>query len=142
LTPRAPLPRHDHGFNAAADGLIFAPPARRDFKGLPDMSMNVNRYSSMAEALNALRERGYTRNLEPTDDSIQDVDSGVRLTPEDLVIVEHHRFEGASDPDDMSVVYAIEGPRGVRGVIVDAYGAYADPSVAGLLKRIPIRERR
>jgi len=104
--------------------------------------MSVNVYSSMAEALNALREEGYTRNLEPSDDAIEDVGSGLRLTPEDLVIVEHHRFEGASNPDDMSVVYAVEGPQGVRGVIVDAYGTYADPSVAELLRRIPMRERR
>jgi hypothetical protein len=96
----------------------------------------------MSEALNALRGQGYTLNLEPADDGVEDVDSGRRLRPEDLFIVEHHRFEGESDPDDMSVVYAVEGPDGDRGVIVDAYGVYADPSITDVIKRIPVRERR
>ena len=49
-----------------------------------------------------------------------------------------HRFEGESDPDDMSVVYAIESQDGTRGVLVDAFGTYADPHVAEILKQVPI----
>lgn len=45
---------------------------------------------------------------------------------DDLTIVEHHRFEGMSDPDDSSVVYALEASNGLKGVLVDAYGAYAN----------------
>jgi hypothetical protein len=58
------------------------------------------------------------------------------------VIREVHRFEGESDPDDMSVVYAIEGKDGTRGVIVDAFGIYADPHVGALLKQVPICDDR
>jgi hypothetical protein len=60
--------------------------------------------------------------------------------PGELAIVEHHRFEGASDPEDMSVVYAIESDDGVRGIVVDAFGVYADPALAAFLKGIKKRE--
>ena len=39
--------------------------------------------------------------------------------------MEVYRFEGMSDPDDNAVVYALEAADGTKGVIVDAYGTYA-----------------
>ena len=48
---------------------------------------------------------------------------------EDLTIREFHRFEGVSDPDDMSIVYAIESRDGTRGTLVDAFGVYSNPAV-------------
>jgi hypothetical protein len=52
---------------------------------------------------------------------------------DDLTIVEHYRFEGISDPDDSSVVYALEAPTGLKGVLVDAYGPYANWKTGALL---------
>ena len=40
-----------------------------------------------------------------------------------------------SDPDDSSVLYALEGPDGAKGLLVDAYGAYADASLGAALKK-------
>jgi len=54
--------------------------------------------------------------------------------------VEHYRFEGASDPDDMSVVYAFESHDGSRGIIADAFGLYANPDLGGFLEKVKIRE--
>lgn len=61
------------------------------------------------------------------------------LGPADLLIREYHRFEGVSDPDDMAIVYAIEGKGGVRGTVTDAYGVYSDPAVSAVLADVPIR---
>jgi hypothetical protein len=54
--------------------------------------------------------------------------------------VEHDRFEGASDPDDMSVVYAMESDDGLKGVIADAFGLYANPDLGVFLEKVKIRE--
>jgi hypothetical protein len=40
----------------------------------------------------------------------------------------------------MAIVYAIEGQGGVRGTLVDAFGAYSDPAVSAFLSGVPIRE--
>jgi len=42
-----------------------------------------------------------------------------------------------SNPSDESVVYAIESRDGVRGTLIDASGAYADPDVADFVGSIP-----
>jgi hypothetical protein len=94
----------------------------------------------MADAIQELQKRGFTANFEFLDQAFRDVDSGRTSTAEDLTIVEHYRFEGASDPDDMSVVYAIESDDGTRGTIADAYGVYANPQLGGFFSNVRIRE--
>lgn len=54
--------------------------------------------------------------------------------------MKHYRFEGISDPDDMSVVYAIESGDGTRGIIGDAFGVYANPELGGFLNNVAIQE--
>jgi hypothetical protein len=44
-----------------------------------------------------------------------------------------------SDPDDMAIVYAIEGKGGIRGTLADAFGVYSDPATGAVLKDVPIR---
>ncbi|HET8578497.1 MAG TPA: hypothetical protein VFO18_15485, partial [Methylomirabilota bacterium] len=52
---------------------------------------------------------------------------------------EYYRFEGVSDPDDMAIVYAIEGKGGIRGILADAFGVYSDPATSAVLENVPIR---
>ncbi|MGA6826670.1 phosphoribosylpyrophosphate synthetase [Nitrospira sp. NS4] len=102
--------------------------------------MSVATYTSMTEAIEELRKRGFTANFEFLDQAFRDVDSGRTFKADELTIVEHYRFEGASDPEDMSVVYAIESSDGTRGVIVDAFGTYANPELGGFLNNVVLHE--
>jgi hypothetical protein len=99
-------------------------------------------YKTMTEAIQDLKRRGFTSNFEFLNNAIRAVDSGKTFKADDLTIVEHHRFEGASDPDDMSVVYAIEASDGTRGILVDAFGVYANPDLGAFLKNVKMREDR
>ena len=102
--------------------------------------MSVATYTSMTEAIDELRKRGFTANFEFLDEAFRVVDSGRTFTADALTIVEHYRFEGASDPEDMSVVYAIESTDGTRGVVVDAFGTYANPDLGGFLNNVVLHE--
>ena len=88
--------------------------------------MKTQRYSTMVETLNKLRERGYTVDFNLKSTCLECPQLHMELKPEEFEIDEVHRFEGASDPDDNSVVYAVTSDKGVKGVLVDAYGVYAD----------------
>ena len=48
------------------------------------------------------------------------MNSGRTFRAEDLTIVEHYRFEEVSDPDDSSIVSAMESDDGTRGIIADS----------------------
>ncbi len=102
--------------------------------------MTTKRYATMVEAVEDLKKRGFTANFEFLDQAFRDVDTGRVFTADELTIVEHHRFEGASDPDDMSVVYAIESAGGSKGIIADAFGTYANPGLGRFLDRVTMHE--
>jgi hypothetical protein len=86
--------------------------------------MTRGEYKTMAEAVEGLRGRGFTSDFTVANEG-GDVTAGDRtFKSDDLTIVEHHRFEGMSDPDDSSVVYALEASN----------GAYANSKTGALLK--------
>jgi hypothetical protein len=60
------------------------------------------------------------------------------LRPDEFEISEFYRFEGMSDPADNAIVYAIQSHGGVKGVLVDAYGVYADEMTAEMVKKLKI----
>ena len=96
--------------------------------------MSTHVYKTMAEAVEGLRQRGFTTDFTVAKESGQVTAGDRTFKSDDLTIVEHHRFEGMSDPDDSSVVYALEASNGFKGVLVDAYGAYANWKTGALLK--------
>ena len=83
-------------------------------------------YETLSEALQDLKRRGYREDLNLKPDCLECPALALRLHPEDFVIDEYYRFEGESNPDDNSIVYAISSNMGVKGALVDAYGIYAE----------------
>jgi hypothetical protein len=102
--------------------------------------MTLKGYRTLAEAVEGLRQRGFSENFEFLNKTFHAVNSGKSFTAGDLTIVEHYRFEGVSDPDDMSVLYAIEAADGTRGTIADAFGPQANPDLGAFLKHVRMQE--
>ncbi len=96
-------------------------------------------YETLTEALADLQKRGYTEDFELQPHGISCAAAALELHPDDFEITEVHRFEGATSPDDSDVVYAVEGKNGMKGVLVDAYGAYSDPLSADMIAKLRMR---
>ena len=97
---------------------------------------------TLAETLADLADRGFAAAFVVAGDGLRAAGTVRTFRAEDLTIREFHRFEGISDPDDMSIVYAIESRDGMRGTLVDAFGVYSNPAVTRVLERVPIRLAR
>ena len=102
--------------------------------------MSVNQFETLIEALEALKKRGFSDSFVIKENGIRSQETGKTFRPEDVTIVEHHRFEGETDPGDMSVVYAVQCSDGKRGTIIDAYGTYSDPLLSDFLTKAKLRE--
>ncbi|HTJ12393.1 MAG TPA: hypothetical protein VL547_10230 [Dinghuibacter sp.] len=88
----------------------------------------MSEMSTLTEVLNRLAERGipelnYTQNGMTADDTRF-------YRPADLLIIKVYRFEGASDPSDMSIVYVFETTDDRYGYSLNAYGVYDDQGAA------------
>jgi hypothetical protein len=94
---------------------------------------------TLSSAIERLVDRGFTAHFGVVGDRLRAFDTGKTFGPQELIIREFQRFEGVSDPDDMAIVYAIESTDGTRGSLVDAFGAYSNPTVSAFLDDVPIR---
>ena len=102
---------------------------------------NEDRMQTVAGALEQFRERGYRQEMSITAGRLQVGGTERTYRPHEVAVRDYWRFEGVSDPGDESVVYAIETTDGVKGTLVDAYNAYADPSVGEFLRAVATTAR-
>ena len=97
----------------------------------------MNTYNNLVEATNDLAKRGYTANLSFDGETIDDNARDVHMLADDFEIDEFYRFEGESNPDDMSIIYAITSVKyNLKGILVNAYGTYADDSASAVKAKL------
>jgi hypothetical protein len=97
-------------------------------------------YDTLTEALDGLRQEGFTQDYNLKHDHLHCQPDDIELRPADFDIVDVYRFEGMTDPGDEAVLYAIEAKNGNKGTLVDAYGAYSEsvsPEMAEKLRYTP-----
>lgn len=97
-----------------------------------------NQYDTLSEATSELSKRGYTIDFNLVSDGIECRKTNEKFKAADFHIDEFHRFEGNSNPADMSIVFAVSTTSGKKGTLIDAYGTYSDSISAEVLKKIKI----
>lgn len=97
-----------------------------------------NQYETLSEAVDALDKQGYTIDFNLKHDCIESKELNKKYDPAKFHIDEFHRFEGMTNPDDMSIVYAVTTDDGKKGVVVDAYGTYEDPFTSEMVQKMRI----
>ncbi|MBK0403686.1 hypothetical protein I5M27_11865 [Adhaeribacter sp. BT258] len=83
-----------------------------------------------------LDQEGFTADFKVTEGRLCVMGTDKTYPADQVQIVDFYRFEGESNPDDMSILYAIETADGVRGTISNSYGTYADSKVDEFLKQV------
>jgi hypothetical protein len=91
---------------------------------------------TLASCLNKLVLDGYTEDFKVNEKGLYSLQTEKLYKPEDVHVVNFYRFEGASDPADNSILYAIETGEGIKGTLIDAYGPYAEPLVTTFMKKV------
>ena len=93
---------------------------------------------SLVSVEHKLNKDGYIQDFNVVDGRLLTIgnDSNKSYAPDEVTIVDFYRFEGESNPDDMSILYAIETHDGVKGTISTAYGVYADTDTDDFLKQV------
>jgi hypothetical protein len=95
-------------------------------------------FDTLSEAIAELKKQGYDNDFNLHPEWIECPPLKLRLAPEDFHVDSVHRFEGMTNPDDSSVLYAIASPSGIRWLLVDAYGAYSESVSPTMIARLKI----
>jgi hypothetical protein len=100
----------------------------------------MENYTTLSEAIDGLKRQGYTQDFNLACDALHCASLDLKLHPEDFTIDKFFRFEGMSDPDDNSILFAISSKDGIRGTLVDAYGMYAETLTAQTIHKLAIAQ--
>ncbi|TXE20560.1 phosphoribosylpyrophosphate synthetase [Psychroflexus gondwanensis] len=101
--------------------------------------MKRKNYDTVTEAMADLKKLGYTIDFSilTEKECLICHSTATELSPEDFEIDQFYRFEGESDPGDQMIVYAISSNKNnVKGVVVNAYGIYADNESSAIVKKL------
>lgn len=82
-------------------------------------------------------KKGYKANFYFKGGKLINSESKVEYTPKEICIVAEHRYEGMSNPSDMSILYIIETNKEENGTFLLGYGPTADLEIAEFFKNIP-----
>lgn len=97
-----------------------------------------NSYTSLSVAIQALQEEGFTEDFNLCNAGVENKNRKTLHPPCEMDVIRYYRFEGMSDPDDNTVLYVVVTTSGEKGLLVDAYGAYAGNIPDELLEKLRI----
>ena len=95
-----------------------------------------NQYSTLSEAIEALKKKGYTTNFRVNENGLLEENREKTFDASEVKLNEFHRFEGMTDPGDSTILYALETSSGFKGTLVDSYGADASELTTEFMKKI------
>jgi len=105
-------------------------------------NQSATEMNSLSTCVNKLVRDGYTINFKVDEQGLVAVEEGKHYKPDQVHIKNFFRFEGASDPGDNSILYAIELDNGEKGTLMDAYGSYNDELIGKFIKQVEDMEKK
>lgn len=97
----------------------------------------VTEMNTLSMVLNKVVKNGYQESFTVTNRGMQPQSNAEKnYPPEEVHVINFYRFEGDTDPGDMSILYVIETSDGAKGTLIDAYGTYSDPKVNTFMQEV------
>lgn len=102
----------------------------------PDQNPEVPAMNTLSGCINKEIKNGYTDTLKVNGQGLHVEGKDKVYTPSQIRIINFYRFEGQSDPADNAIMYVIETEDDVKGILIDAYGTYADEKINKFIKEV------
>jgi len=98
----------------------------------------MKNFETLTEALTDLKTRGYNNDFNLHPEWIECPPLNIKLAPEEFHVDEIYRFEGMNNPDDSAILFAVSSSQGIKGVLLDAYGAYSESLSSVMVSKLRI----
>ncbi|MEZ5103745.1 MAG: hypothetical protein R2757_04575 [Draconibacterium sp.] len=95
-----------------------------------------NQYTTMVEAINNLVKKGYTHNFSVSDKGRLEEGNSLLFYSYEVELHEFHRFEGNTNPSDMSIIYAVQTKTGLRGIVIDSFGVQGSETISDFMNKV------
>jgi hypothetical protein len=101
----------------------------------------MNTYTTLSETMNELRKKGYTEDFNLQQNCLECRNGQFKVFADEFKVDEYFRFEGASNPSDSAILYAISSDsKNLKGLLVNAYGIYSEPVTDEMMEKLDLRK--
>lgn len=92
---------------------------------------------SEKEYIDMYQGKGFTNTYRVEENELVDLNTKVRFHPAEVYILAEHRFEGETNPSDMSILYVIKTKDGHKGTVLANYSPASATDMAEFFNRVP-----
>lgn len=92
--------------------------------------------NTLSACINKAISDGYRECFKVTSRGLYSTSKSRYYRPEQVQVVNFFRFEGQSDPGDNVIMYVLETSDGLKGTLIDAYGAYSDGTIGKFMAEV------
>ena len=96
---------------------------------------------TLAEVIDKFRSRQYIYDFYVHNNLLKCKETNERFKTDEVIIDKTERYEGDSNPDDMSIIYAISTNTDTKGILIDAFGVYANSGISEFVKNIRVKKK-
>jgi len=83
-------------------------------------------------------DKGYTASYRLKNGKLRDLKTDKCFEVNEVTIVDSYRYEGMSNPSDMSIMYALKTVDGRKGTLLLPYGPHADAELDEFMKEVSL----
>lgn len=94
----------------------------------------MSTYDTLSEAINSLNNQGFTESFKAGNNKIKALFSKKVYNPDEVQIVDTFRFEGMTNPQDQTTLYALKTKDDVKGTLTQSYSTDSNNNDAILQK--------
>lgn len=92
--------------------------------------------------INDYQKLGYTDSYRLSGNHLVSNETKKNYFAKDVTIIKEHRYEGMSNPSDMSLLYVLEMSDKSKGTLLASYGPNADVNLYEFMSSIPEENKK
>lgn len=104
--------------------------------------MNINKYTSLRETIVALQKRAYMRAFHFKNQKLYCYQTNKVYQPEDVQIVEYHRFSDTALVSDTILIVAVECLDREKGYVISAESTAENVKLLEFMDKAKIKPRK
>lgn len=91
---------------------------------------------TLIDGISKLKQNGFRADFQITEEGLRKLGDDRIYEPNEVTLLCHKRFEGKSNPSDMSILYGLETDDNDKGLLINAYGPYGNDQVDNFMKKV------
>ncbi|QHL89224.1 hypothetical protein GU926_18020 [Nibribacter ruber] len=100
------------------------------------MMMDLEKFTELAAALSYIQELGFTHTFRCHGQQLVSLETRQAFSQDRFLLVACHRFRTGAHKDLRVVLYAVEGPEGAKGIVLDDCQSYGDNCLGNFLVKL------